>query len=63
MCATRHSAKTSGRPRTGSQPNAYAAIRNPVTGAFRRAGFANAAHARRYYSRDDQRILALHGYT
>ena len=48
--------------RTGSQPNAYAAIRNLVTGAFRRAGFANTAHARRYYGRDDQRILALYGY-
>ncbi len=51
------------RARTGNQPNAYAAIRNLVTGAFRRAGFANIAHARRYYGRDDQRILALYGYT
>jgi predicted transposase YbfD/YdcC len=51
------------RVRTGNQPNAYAAIRNLVTGAFRRAGFANIAHARRYYARDDQRILALYGYT
>lgn len=50
------------RARTGNQPNAYAAIRNLVTGAFRRAGFANTAHARRYYGRDDQRILALYGY-
>jgi predicted transposase YbfD/YdcC len=49
--------------RTGNQPSAYAAIRNLVTGAFRRAGFANVAHARRYYGRDDQRILALYGYT
>jgi predicted transposase YbfD/YdcC len=49
--------------RTGNQPNAYAAIRNLVTGAFRRAGFANIAHARRYYGRDDRRILALYGYT
>ena len=48
--------------RTGSQPNAYAAIRNLVTGAFRRTGFANIAHARRYYGRHDQRILALYGY-
>lgn len=32
--------------RTGNQPNAYAAIRNLVTGAFRRAGFANIAAAR-----------------
>jgi predicted transposase YbfD/YdcC len=48
--------------RTGSQPNAYAAIRNLVTGAFRRTGFANTAHARRYYGRDDQRILKLYGY-
>ena len=50
------------RVRTGNQPNAYAAIRNLVTGAFRRAGFANIAHARRYYGRDDQRIVALYGY-
>ena len=48
--------------RTGSQPNAYAAIRNLVTGEFRRAGFANTAHARRYDGRDDKRILALYGY-
>jgi len=48
--------------RTGNQPNAYAAIRNLVTGAFRRAGYASIAHARRYYGRDDQRILALSGY-
>ena len=48
--------------RTGGQPNAYAAIRNLVIGAFRRAGFADTAHARRYYGRDDQRILALYGY-
>src|SRR5690348_14568024 len=27
--------------RTGNQPNAYAAICNLVTGAFRRAGYAN----------------------
>jgi hypothetical protein len=32
-------------------------------GAFRRAGFANIAHARRYYGRDDQLILSLYGYT
>ncbi len=48
--------------RTGNQPNAYAAIRNLVTGAFRRIGFANIAHARRYCGRDDQRILTLYGY-
>lgn len=48
--------------RTGNQPNAYVAIRNLVTGAFRRTGYANVAHARRYYGRDDQRILALYGY-
>lgn len=50
------------RVRTGNQPNAYAAIRNLAIGAFRRTGFANIAHARRYYARDDQRILALYGY-
>jgi hypothetical protein len=40
---------------TGSQPNAYAAVRNRVIGATRDVGFANIAHARRYYARDDQR--------
>jgi predicted transposase YbfD/YdcC len=49
--------------RTGNQPSAYAAIRNLVIGAFRHAGYANIAHARRYYGRNDQRILALYGYT
>ena len=49
--------------RTGNQPSAYAAIRNLVIGAFRRAGYANIAHARRYHARDDQRILTLYGYT
>jgi len=51
------------RVRTGNQPNACAAIRNLVTGAFRRAGHANIAHARRYYGRDERRILPLYGYT
>ena len=50
------------RVRTGNQPNAMAGIRNLVTGAFRRAGHANIAHARRYYGRNDQRILTLYGY-
>ena len=50
------------KARTGSQPAAYAAIRNLAIGAARKAGFANIAHARRYYARDDQRILALYGY-
>jgi predicted transposase YbfD/YdcC len=50
------------KTRTGNQPNALAAIRNLVTGAFRRKGHANTAAARRYYARDDQRILALYGY-
>jgi len=49
------------KARTGSQPSAYAAVRNLVIGATRHAGFANIAHARRYYARDDQRILALYG--
>jgi hypothetical protein len=48
--------------RTGNQPNAFAAIRNLVTGAFGHAGYANIAHARRWHGRDDQRILALCGY-
>lgn len=51
------------RARTGNQPNAWAAIRNLVTGAFRRAGYANIAHARRYHARDERRILTLYGYT
>jgi len=46
------------RVRTGSQPGAYAAIRNLATGAFRPAGFANVACCRRHYGRDDRRILA-----
>ena len=50
------------KTRTGSQPNAHAGVRNLVTGAFRRKGHANIAAARRYYGRDDQRILALYGY-
>ena len=50
------------KTRTGSQPNAHAGIRNLVMGAFRRKGHANIAAARRYYGRDDQRILALYGY-
>jgi hypothetical protein len=48
--------------RAGNRPNAYAAIRNLVIGTLRHAGYANIAHARRYYGRDDQRILALYGY-
>jgi predicted transposase YbfD/YdcC len=50
------------RTRTGNQPNAHAGIRNLVIGAFRKRGHANIAHARRYYGRDDRRILALYGY-
>jgi predicted transposase YbfD/YdcC len=51
------------KTRTGSQANAHAGIRNLVTGAFRRKGHANIAAARRYYGRDEERILALYGYT
>ena len=51
------------KARIGNQPNAYAAVRNLVIGAFRRADYANIAHARRYHARDDQRILTLYGYT
>jgi hypothetical protein len=50
------------KTRTGNQPSARAVIRNLVIGAIRGKGFANIAHARRYYARDDQRILALYGY-
>lgn len=34
----------------------------PAFIAARKAGFADIAHARRYYARDDQRILALYAY-
>jgi hypothetical protein len=51
------------RARTGNQPNAHAGIRNLVMGTSRRKGHASIAAARRYYGRDDQRILALYGYT
>jgi predicted transposase YbfD/YdcC len=50
------------KARTGNQPAAYAAIRNLVIGAVRKAGFANIARARRHYTRDDQLILNLYGY-
>jgi hypothetical protein len=43
-------------------PASLAAIRNLVIGAFRKAGHANIAHARRYHARNDKRILALYGY-
>lgn len=50
------------KTRTGNQPGAHAAIRNLVTGAFRKKGHANIAAGRRYYGRDDRRILELYGY-
>jgi predicted transposase YbfD/YdcC len=50
------------KARTGNMPASLAAIRNLVIGAFRKAGYANIAHARRYHARDDRRILALYGY-
>jgi predicted transposase YbfD/YdcC len=50
------------KARTGNMPATLAAIRNLVIGAFRKAGYANIAHARRYHARDDQHILALYGY-
>jgi hypothetical protein len=42
--------------------DAYAAIRDLVTGAFRRAGYANIARARRLHCCDERRILTLYGY-
>ena len=42
--------------------NTCAASRNLAIGAFG-VGFANIAHARRDCGCDDQRILALYGYT
>ena len=56
-------AKDLQRVRTGNRPVGYAAIGNLVTGAFRRAGYANIAHARRLHARDERRILTLYGYT
>jgi hypothetical protein len=50
------------KARTGNMPANLAALRNLAIGAFRKAGFANTAHARRHYVCDDQRILALYGY-
>jgi predicted transposase YbfD/YdcC len=47
---------------TGNQPNALAAVRNLVIGAFRKKGHVNMAAGRRYYGRDDHRILELYGY-
>jgi predicted transposase YbfD/YdcC len=59
--------KTSGEDlqhvRAGNQPSTHAAIRNLVIGAFRRAGYASIAHARRWHARSEQRIPALCGYT
>jgi hypothetical protein len=49
--------------RTGSQSNAYAGIRNLVTGAFREKGHANIAAVRRCYGRSDKQVLALYGYS
>lgn len=46
----------------GHLPNVLAAIRNLAIGAFRKKGHANIAAGRRYYGRDDHRILELYGY-
>jgi predicted transposase YbfD/YdcC len=51
------------KARTGNLPANCAALRNLAIGAARKAGFANIAHARRHYARDDQHILELYGYT
>jgi hypothetical protein len=48
--------------RTGNQPNAMAGIRNLVTGAFRPAGYANIAHARRCYGTRRPPHPRLYGY-
>ena len=51
------------RKRPASEPvQRPPGIRNLVTGAFRKKGHANTAASRRYYDRDEQRILALYGY-
>jgi hypothetical protein len=47
------------RRRTTNSPNTYAAIRNLVIGAFRRAGYATIALTRRYHHRGERFILAL----
>src|SRR5262249_16790356 len=51
------------KARTGNLPANCAALRNLAIGAARKVGFANIAHARRHYARDDQHILELYGYT
>jgi len=51
------------KARTGNLPANCAALRNLAIGAARKAGFANIAHARRHYARDDRHILELYGYT
>jgi hypothetical protein len=61
--AEREQRRAAGAVRTGSQPDACAAVRDLAIGAFRRAGYVNIAHARRYYGRDDQRALGLCGYS
>lgn len=47
--------------RTRNAPHAMAAIRNFVIAAIRAAGYANIASARRWLSRETDRILALFG--
>ena len=60
--ATSHSGRTHRKHAPAASPTPTPAFRNLVMGAFRRKGHANIAAARRYYGRDDQRILALYGY-
>ena len=64
MSATSHSVKGRRAANPHREPGqcSKAGIRNLVIGAFRKKGHANIAAARRYYGRDDQRILALYEY-
>ena len=47
--------------RTGSAPQALAAVRNTVIGVIRRAGHSNVAAALRTYSHQPLQALALLG--
>lgn len=47
--------------RTGHAPRNMATLRNLAINAFRAAGLANLAHARRHHTHDHRRVLDLYG--
>ena len=49
--------------RTGTGPQAMAALRNAAIGALRVAGVTNITAANRFHARDSNRPLALLGIT